>query len=50
MKIVVSNEYDHFLGSLTDISAKIKSLVPKRTKQSRGEDILVLLVAIEGEM
>ena len=38
-----------FLRYLTNISAEIKSLVPKNTTQSTGEDFATSLEAVQGK-
>ena len=49
LNIVLYIEHARFVCSLTDISAEIKSLVPKSTKQSAGEDFAASLKAIQGK-
>ena len=49
MNIVLYIEHVRFLCSHTDISAEIKSLVPKSTKQSTGKDFDTSLEAIQGK-
>ena len=49
LNIVLYIEHARFLFSLTDISAEIKSLVPKSTKQSTGEDFATSLEAVQGK-
>ena len=50
MNTALYNNYEQFLGSLTDISSETKSLVPNSTEQSREETFSDSLEVTESEM